>query len=698
MTSTCNRNSAILWAVLLATVVVFCVSQIAGSGMASVPDLASYTRGGFLSQKPIVVNPGFEQGSQGWPMLEGYRVQSRVGRQGTAALVYERTDPAQEPLCRQTVEVQPGGKYRFGVWIKTENVRNGDSGGATLCLEYYKKGEWVGGEYPPGISGTNDWTYVEATGTVPAGTDKCTLDLYMRPKATGKAWFDDVTITPDSIRWILYMIRPSMETLPTDNGRLLLGSYLDGVTVPAPDKISEEDLTCLIQARTGGRTQGEVAAPVREGRITVDVGKLPAGPAKLHATLLDTRHHWILSEQDLPVTVAAATRSVPQNACVIDSRGRAIVQGKPFLPVGLYSHDFSTREDLETIANSPFNCLMPYNSLYMGFADSKLTGIPRIREVLDACHERGIKIIFSLKDLYEGTDFATRETLGIRGVPAIIDKAVTTFRDHPALLAWYINDEMPTTMLDQLSARRREVNRLDPYHPTWAVLVSFSELPIYGPTCDVMGVDPYPIRARDSRDMDRVRYSMEMASRAVGTPEGMAVWAVPQIMNWGCYDAKARKDRDYYVRNFRDPTEEEMLSMSLLCAIQGAKGFIYYSYSDLTGYINPHAKPDFQRRWPEVCRVGEVMVSLSPFLLSDRHGPKVSVRNASGKVLAKGFTDNRGRVVVLVAGTGPGESSAVLSVATSSPLRSKFGKCAPQTTGTYRFRGTDICSDILMSD
>ena len=647
---------------------------------------------------PMIVNPQFEDGAEGWPLREGYRPDANGGRNGTGALVYERTDPKKYPLLHQTVRLEPGARYWFSAWIKTEGVTAGKYGGATVCMEYCKGGKWLTGEYPRGVVGTKDWTHVQAVTTVPKDAEECWLTLYMRPEATGKAWFDDVTITPHKPRWVVYIIRPSRETLTPEEGRVLFGTCMDGLFCKPPDKINAADLACRIEAICAGQVVRDGVWPVREDRIAADIGKLPEGTARLRLTLLDTRHRWILSKTEIPLTVASRRGPLPANFCVIDARGRAVVNGKPFLPVGLYHHSFRTREDLETIAKSPFNCIMPYNSLYMRFSGSQKKGVAGVAEVMDACDEKGLRVIFSIKDVYEGTHWAALRALGAQGETAVVEKAVASFLEHPALLAWYINDELPTTMLDRLTARRREVNRLDPFHPTWAVFCSFGEVPFYGPTCDVVGVDPYPIRDEKSRDMKGVQFGMDMATRAVGTPEGMAVWAVPQIMNWACYDAQARKDRAYYQAKFRDPTEYEMLSMSLLCAIQGAKGFIYYSYSDLSGVINANAKPDFERRWPEVCKMAEEMVSLAPFLLSDTDGPAVRVDVEAGGVLAKGFRDEAGRIRVLVAGVGPGESRAVLTIGTQAPLKSRFGKSVAVGGGKYRFHGMDICSDILGSE
>jgi|EP01046_Picozoa_sp_COSAG06_P023724 hypothetical protein len=44
------------------------------------------------------------------------------------------------------------------------------------------------------------------------------------------------------------------------------------------------------------------------------------------------------------------------------------------------------------------------------------------------------------------------------------------FKDHPALVAWYTNDELPaTTYRPQLLTHQQWVVEGDPNHPTWQV-------------------------------------------------------------------------------------------------------------------------------------------------------------------------------------------------------------------------------------
>jgi len=645
---------------------------------------------GYRPQAPVVapprlVNPDFNSGTEGWTLGEDFRRDPQGGRNGTGALRLDRVDPGKYLLTGQVIDLLPGTRYRFGAWIRTANV-TGDDSGATICLEFYDGDNFLGGVYPNGIKGTRDWTLVEMTGSTPDKPVKCTLTLYLRKGMTGTAWFDDVLIEPSAGTWSAYQIFPSHGIVDSRQGRILFGSVERGLIRSLPEKVEESDLKCRIRVVSGRETVKEVEASVRGARIAAELGSLPPGPLEIKLSLLDEKHKWLLGEQVVPVT-AVVPQTAALNSVRLDEEGRAIVNGKPFLPVGLYASGIA-REDIARIAASPFNCVMPYNSLMLKLDGSSKAGVPAVREALDACQAGGIKVIFSLKDVYAGSQWAELEFAGARGEKAVIEKAVSSFRDHPAILAWYINDELPLTLLPRLIDRRREVNRLDPDHPTWAVLYQLDELPYYGSTCDVMGVDPYPIRDGKNRDMRLVLNALEASERAVGTDLGLALWVVPQIFNWGVYECK---DRAALLKSYRDPTEAEMRAMALLCALKGARGFVFYSYFDLS---RPLAGPDFDRRWPEICRVGRQVRDLEPFLLSSRPALSVTVTGKAGQVLARGFESEDGRRCVLVAGIGPGESTAVVRIP-GKELRSKYGLCAPLGDGRYRFTGVDICADVL---
>jgi hypothetical protein len=71
------------------------------------------------------------------------------------------------------------------------------------------------------------------------------------------------------------------------------------------------------------------------------------------------------------------------------------------------------------------------------------------------------------------------------------------------------------------------------------------------------------------------------------------------------------------------------------------------------------------------------------------------VKTTKGKVNAAAYKTSDGKVKVLITGNGPGESEAEIIVPDAGALTSRFGKTEPLGGGAYRFKGNDICSDLL---
>ena len=85
----------------------------------------------------------------------------------------------------------------------------------------------------------------------------------------------------------------------------------------------------------------------------------------------------------------------------------------------------------------------------------------------------------------------------------IIDK-VNEFKDHPGLLAWYINDEQPYYFNKYFRNITLSIHELDPNHPTYTVIMPYGEMPLLLNTTDIMGVDCYPIGKHPIREVNRV--------------------------------------------------------------------------------------------------------------------------------------------------------------------------------------------------
>ncbi|MEN8255488.1 MAG: carbohydrate binding domain-containing protein [Verrucomicrobiota bacterium] len=629
-----------------------------------------------MSAEPLLKNGAFEEGSKGWELPDPYKIKSFAGRNGTKALAYERKSADEYPLAHQMVGLEEGKRYTFSAWIKTDGVKDGT---ASVCVEFYKKdGSWDRGTYPIGIDGTTDWTLVESSVLAPPELGSARIALYLAKGGTGKAWFDDVKLVPDDqLRVNMFVLEPANERITPCDGRIRLRTYVED---------DEPEIMGCLLSLSAGDIQREFKLPVTNGVISADLGTLPEGKAILDAKLFADGKE--IAKDRFVLTVAPPVEKLPAGACMIDRRGRAIVDGKPYLPVGLYVRNIHTNE-VDAIAQSPFNCLLPYRSMEARLDKSDTPSVETINAAMDYCHEKGIKILFCIKDFYPWLqDREPQRWMGFSGSDEVAESLVKEFRNHPALLAWYMNDEASEDKVGKLVDRRRMVNALDPFHPTWGVLYQFEVLPMYGGSTDLMGIDPYPLEEPGVEDMKRVDFSWDMADKTA-----MATWVVPQAFNFGVY--KAPNDPAKF-RKYRAPTEAEMRAHSILSAIRGAKGFVFYSYFDMDK--PPLTKADRKEFWPQLSRVGKMLRDLEPFLLSDLEPIKPKLKLKKGDVQAMEFRDADGNVRLLVAGVGPGKSRAVVGTPSGKKLKSLYGRCRALGNGAFEFSGDGACADILASE
>ena len=87
----------------------------------------------------LVTNPGFEdvtaQGSPAGSSLPQpvYSVVTDVVRSGARALRYTNDEATRYQLTATALPCEPGARYEFEAWVRTENLQ-GDDTGATVCI------------------------------------------------------------------------------------------------------------------------------------------------------------------------------------------------------------------------------------------------------------------------------------------------------------------------------------------------------------------------------------------------------------------------------------------------------------------------------------------------------------------------------------------------------------------------------------
>ena len=529
-----------------------------------------------LAETNLVWNARFERvdakgRAEAWRGWGGRWRTDWAGQDGSRAAVFENADTNYYGTVSQVVDARPGKRYRFGGFVKTENLR----GKVHFCLEWYgPNGKYVGGRYTAGLGGTADWTEQSGiTPPLPTNAVKVLFQAFCAHESVGKASVDGAYLRPfeappvDGVYSSRYRNRAAA-------GPVRFVAALNDGAGTAPGDTAQFVFTDPENPKDARR----VAATVTNGAASVacDVSDLAPG---VNLVRFELTHKGVTQSASLVFErVTPEEEAAP--AVRIDAYGRTIVDGKPFFPLGMYWSKVDPRL-IGTYCEGPFNCLMPYNA-------------PNRRE-MDLCASNGLKVIYNVvgRDLSNGA-------------------IVRRFRRHPALLAWYLNDERPISERETLTRARDFAELHDPDHPGWIAIYQYYEVRSYLPTFDVVGTDPYPL----------YRNPIGMVTKWTrATRDGLMglkpMWQIPQVFDKGAY-ASNRK-------NFPDachpPTYDDMRNMAWQCLAGGANGLVFYSFFDL---VAMDAKTPFRQRWEEVKRMACEIKSYEAYFLSTDAPPPVA--------------------------------------------------------------------------
>ena len=654
-----------------------------------------------FSGENLIQNPSFDA-PQGSPGAGAWRLNAREaqisveGGYSQRGALIRRTDPAVYTVSFQTVSrLKPNTRYILGCRIR---VRNSD--GRTSAVFGVEGAVTKYQAY----AGNFDWKECKTEFTS-SGKENARYNIifFYKKGRTGEASFDDFYLREAGGEYFSGILNPWNRISGTERKIHFTATAVGELQY---EQSAAPEIRCLAEIRGA---KGEIllseSRPLKNGRFTVDGERLPDGEYKVDVTVYDRANRVILGKTEgLRLVAGEPDRKKPKGSVSIDKYGRTLVDGKPFLPVGLYIGSVGRMYDIRAFADSPFNCVLLYSG-YMGYLrGNPERGAKGVRAAMDMLDKYGLKMIFGVPFVYPGYDRGLEDQKQFWGGKGIsrdefLGNVVDAVRDHPALLAWYITDELPPQRYRELVQVRNLINRKDPHHPTCGVYFQIHELAAYSATQDVPNIDFYPIAGKKPQTQKLISESMEKARQVWSHPETgeMPLWATPQLFSWG-------GDNPDTNPNYRFPTENELRAMSLLSAIGGAKGFIFYYYHCILYGVGKTLDEKFIRfmpLWKTACNIAGELRELEPFLLSTAPAPKVTVRNIRGITHARAFVEETyGRIRLLVSCEGPGDAEAEITVegiptGTRNELRSRFGKTKRLSNAKYLFKGKDVDCDIL---
>jgi hypothetical protein len=283
------------------------------------------------------------------------------------------------------------------------------------------------------------------------------------------------------------------------------------------------------------------------------------------------------------------------NAVKIDrATGGLSVAGLPFFPFGFFSCSPFEPTLQEEEAVKGFNLISPYQKI-----DKK--SLKDRKAYMDRCASLGMKVNYNLCSMAGGGGVGSSRVQGLSRQEKLemLRKEVEMFRDHPALLAWYIADEPDGQNLppDSLKETYRIIKELDPYHPVSVLFMSPRKAADYRDVMDIAMTNPYPIP--EGKITEVIPY-IDLLKRAFWLEK--PAWVVPQAFG----------GNEWWKR---EPDPREIRAMTWMAVIHGATGVQYFIRS------GPNNFPKSTAMWDECGAMALEIAELTPDINSAHPAP-----------------------------------------------------------------------------
>ena len=299
--------------------------------------------------------------------------------------------------------------------------------------------------------------------------------------------------------------------------------------------------------------------------------------------------------------------------------GGLIVNKRQFFPFGFYCYSPLHPAMPEEEVIRGFNMMSPYQKINSETLNERMA-------YMDRCAELGMKVNYNLLSVSGGGGVGSKiEGISDEEKRKRLLEEIKIFRDHPALLGWYISDEPNGYKIkpDILEEIYRTVKLADPWHPVSIVFMApFISSKKYSDALDIVMADPYPVPDIPVSLIGNVTGQLK-AEFAGKKP----VWIAQQSFGGGEIWS-------------REPTLQEIRSMTWQAIIRGATGIQYFVRQGLNYF------PKSAATWSECGRIAMEVAELTPWLLSDE--VTLPVESSSPNILLSSKRHNDQLLVMVV--------------------------------------------------
>ena len=536
-------------------------------------------------------NGDFEKGAVGWKLPDKlWSVVDGAGVKGSKAIVVDIPPGSNlNYVVSEMFPVEPGTVYRFEVSMKNDSFtcRYGRIGASFEALDanFHEVGGCGGTLQDDNEVGRDGWCRFAGRSRPLPKTAAWGRFAIWAPAhgCVGRIRYDDFKLEQVASKPGVKAVHTSAYRDTATGGKLRLAAEYFANPLRYPDA----DLRGAFVFSGNGKTlrvpDERLGDESAEAMASLDT--LPIGDYRL-SFVVETKGGETLGEKTIPFHLVA---KLPKRKVVIDEHHRTLVDGRPFFPLGMYWTRINEPQ-LQVYTNGPFNCLMAYKS--------------PSREEMDLAWKYGLRVIYASQGLYAAFVGKSEKKR------AYLDQRLA-LKDHPALLAWYVCDELKAELVPELVERNLAFRAADPDHPTWQVLNYPDRAREFMDGADAVGCDPYPISGHHDGTSAPISIASSSPEKVSQETYGMRpMWTVPQMFNWGWY----RKEI-YDKPIVRMPTRDEMANMAWQAVAAGSNGLVFYSFMDVMDKEKDAKKREVY--WQDMLSVVREVKRWETVLLSD---------------------------------------------------------------------------------
>jgi len=310
-----------------------------------------------------------------------------------------------------------------------------------------------------------------------------------------------------------------------------------------------------------------------------------------------------------------------------DVNGIVYRDKKPWLPIVIYVNS-RTGSEPNTILRDRFFDHFEGTPLCMMDYCVPRGGYDYVQDFLDRAHQRAIPITFHTPLYYEADseDFNVDEWFPGQTSMEVLHELMSRFRDHPAVVLHYTNDERPDSMYDELRRMQTEILLHDPFHPTLIQHYGYDKIESQADCYDI--------------------YAQQRYNNNIRTFLPSVVEIQDHMIDPAPFWVNMRLDNP------------NIKTSSYICIASGAKGLMFYKFATLWD-----VQATFETKWATVVDMAREMQSRQHILLQSLHSfqctidiDEIVARTVSGNfgtwvLIANGYWQTRTATVTVPPGT-----------------------------------------------